>query len=200
MNRFPRAWRTEGKGDALQALLVNYADDFVILSRGRAAEALLWARDVMIDLGLTLNERKTRRCQARSESFDFLGYTFGTLVYRKDGHTYLGAQPSKKAVARAKEHVRGILGSGVVAPWPQVRNRLNRTLRGWCGYFQHGTRTFAYRAVDNYVQTAVRDFLQRRHKVPGRGTRRFPDSKIFGELGVLRLRHEQLGRRVHACV
>jgi RNA-directed DNA polymerase len=200
MNRFLRAWRTEGKGEAFQARLVNYADDFVILSRGRAAEALEWTRNVMIDLGLTLNERKTRLCQARREPFDFLGYTFGILVYRKDGHTYLGAQPSKKAVGRAKEHVRKILDSGVVAPWPQVRDRLNRSLRGWCGYFQHGTRTFAYRAVDNYVQTAVRNFLQRRHKVPGRGTRRFPDSTIFEELGVVRLRHQQLGRPVHASV
>lgn len=200
MNRFLRAWRTEGKGDAFQARIVNYADDFVILSRGRAKEALAWTRDVMTDLGLTLNERKTRLCQAQHEPFDFLGYTFGTLVYRKDGHTYLGAQPSKKAIARVREHVRGILRSGVTAPWRHVRDRLNRTLRGWCGYFQHGTRTFAYRAVDNYVQSAVRDFLQRRHKVPGRGIRRFPDSTIFGELGVLRLRHEQLGRRVHASV
>jgi RNA-directed DNA polymerase len=200
MNRYLRAWRTEGKGCAFQARIVNYADDFVILSRGWAAEALVWTRNMMTDLGLTLNERKTRLCQAHRESFDFLGYTFGTLVYRKDGHTYLGATPSKKAVARVRERVRGILSSGVTGPWPQVRDRLNRTLRGWCGYFQHGTKTFAYRAVDNYVQAAVRDFLQRRHKVSGRGTRCFPDSTIFGELGVLRLRHQQLGRRVHASV
>jgi RNA-directed DNA polymerase len=52
--------------------------------------------------------------------------------------------------------------------------------------------------VDNYVLHAVQDFLQRRHKVPGRGTRRFPDSAIFGELGVLRLREMQLGRPARA--
>jgi RNA-directed DNA polymerase len=200
MNRFLRAWREEGKGDEFQALVVNYADDFVILSRGQAAPALSWTREVMTQLGLTINERKTRICGVWSEPFNFLGYTFGSMVYRKDGHTYLGAQPSKKAVARVKQRVRKVLRSGVVDPWPQVRDRLNRTLRGWCGYFQQGTRTFAYRAVDNYVQTAVRDFLQRRHKVPGRGTRRFPDSQIFGELGVLRLRHQQLGKLAHASV
>jgi len=65
-------------------------------------------------------------------------------------------------------------------------------------YFSVGTRTFAYRAVDNFVGCAVRNFLQRRHKVPGRGTRRFPDSTIFGERGVHRLRWAQLGKPAHA--
>ncbi len=200
MNRFLRAWREEGKGDEFQAQIVSYADDFVILSHGRATAALSWTREVLAQLGLTLNERKTRICTAWTEPFDFLGYTFGSMVYRKDGHTYMGAQPSKKAVARVKAHVRQTLRSGIIDPWPQVRDRLNRQLRGWSTYFQHGTRTLAYRAVDNFVQTAVRDFLQRRHKVPGRGTRRFPASVIFGDRGVLRLRHQQLERLVHASV
>ncbi len=51
----------------------------------------------------------------------------------------------------------------------------------------------AYRAVDNYVYQSVRNFLTRRHKVSARGTRRFSDGAVFGELGVLRLRRIQLG-------
>ena len=42
MNRFPKDWRTRGRGEAFRAHLVNYADDFVILGRGRADEALTW--------------------------------------------------------------------------------------------------------------------------------------------------------------
>ena len=57
-------------------------------------------------------------------------------------------------------------------------------LRGWSGYFGHGTRLAAYRAIDNHVHDRVRHFLRRRHKVPGRGTRRFPRDAVFGELGV----------------
>ena len=45
----------------------------------------------------------------------------------------------------------------------------------------------AYRAVDHYVCERVRHFLGRRHKVPGRGTERFPSDLIFGGLGVLAL-------------
>jgi len=62
-------------------------------------------------------------------------------------------------------------------------------------YFSYGTRLMAYRAVDNYVDRSVRNFLRRRHKMPGRGSRRFPDRVIFEELGVTRLRTLHVGRR-----
>src|SRR3954452_23942087 len=42
-----------------RAHVITYADDFVILSRGRAAEALAWTRAVVAKLGLMLNEAKT---------------------------------------------------------------------------------------------------------------------------------------------
>jgi RNA-directed DNA polymerase len=69
-----------------------------------------WAGDDK--LGLTLNEAKTSIQNARQESFDFLGYRFGPHRYRKDGHWYLGASPSKKSVQRLKEKVGKILVPG----------------------------------------------------------------------------------------
>jgi RNA-directed DNA polymerase len=193
MNRFLKHWRASGCGAAYQAHVVVYADDFVILSRGYASEALAWTRQVMTRLGLTLNEAKTSIRNARHESFDFLGYTFGPHHYRKDGHWYLGASPSKKSVQRLKTKVGEILVPGNQAPWPDVRDRLNRLLRGWSTYFCYGTRLIAYRAADNYVYNTVRHFLTRRHKVSSHGTTRFPDQVVFGKLGVLRLRHVHIG-------
>lgn len=195
MNRMLKGWSKTRRGEQFRAKLVNYADDFVILSRGKAAEALDWTREVVARLGLTLNEAKTSIRKARKESFHFLGYTFGPHRFRKDGHWYLGASPSQKAVDRLKQSVGELLVPGNKGTWAEVRERLNRKLRGWSAYFSYGTRTQAYRAVDNYVYQRVRNFLRRRHKVPSRGTRRFSDEVVFGELGVLRLRHVQLGRR-----
>jgi len=55
------------------------------------------------------------------------------LREQKKREEVLGHRPRRdEAAARVKERVRGILGSGVVAPWCQVRDRLNRALRGWC--------------------------------------------------------------------
>jgi len=194
MHRYLRAWRERGKGDAFCARIVNYADDFVILSRGHAKEGLAWTQWAMTRLGLTLNATKTRLCNARTEPFNFLGYTFGPARFRKDGRMYLAASPSKKAVERLRENIRGLLRANRATPWPDVRDRLNRKLRGWSQYFSYGTRAYTYRAVENFVRTAVQNFLQRRHQVPGRGTRHYPAEVVFGHLGVLRLRSAQLKR------
>lgn len=193
MNRFLKHWRLTGRGEAFCAHVVSYADDFVILSRGHAAEALAWTAGVMTRLGLTLNEDKTTLKDARKECFDFLGYTFGPEYHRKHGYRYLSAGPSRKAVQRLKSKVSELLVSRNKTPWPEVRDRLNRQLRGWSSYFSYGTRLMAYRAVDNYVYDRVRHFLRRRHKLQGRGTREFPDNYVFGPLGVLRLRRVHLG-------
>jgi RNA-directed DNA polymerase len=192
MNRFLKYWRITQRGKLFQAQVVNYADDFVILSRNRAKEALDWTRQVMLQLGLTLKEVKTSLKQARIERFDFLGYTFGPHRYRKDGHWYLGASPSNKSVSRLKQKVRELLEPSNLGTWDQVRDQLNRKLKGWSAYFNYGTRLMAYRAVDNYVYERVRYFLRRRHKVRSRGTQTFSREKVFEEFGVIRLRRIHL--------
>ena len=60
MNRFLKYWRHTGRGEAFRAHVVSYADDFVILSRGHAAEALAWTKAVMTRLGLTSTRRRPR--------------------------------------------------------------------------------------------------------------------------------------------
>src|SRR6202521_6342995 len=137
MNRMLKGWRNTKRGEQYQAKLVNFADDFVILSRGSAKEALDWTRGVLTRMGLTLNEAKTSIKEARTESFNFLGYTFGPHCYRPTGNWYLGASPSKKAVARIKEKVGDLLIPGNVGTWPEVRDRLNQQLRGWSAYFSY---------------------------------------------------------------
>src|SRR5712664_1489476 len=82
MNRLLKGWRNTKRGEQLDAHIVNYADDFVILSRSKAAEALNWTRQVVARMGVTLNEAKTSIKQARQESFTFLGYTFGPHRYK----------------------------------------------------------------------------------------------------------------------
>jgi RNA-directed DNA polymerase len=198
MNRFLKHWRLTGRGEAFRAHVIAYADDFVILSRGHADEALTWTRTVMTKLGLTLNEAKTSLKDARRESFDFLGYTLGPRHHPKGGDWYLGASPSKKSIQRIKTKIGELLRPRNKGAWPEVRERLNRLLGGWSAYFCHGSLKSAYEAVDQHVYDRVRNFLRQRHKVQGRGTQRFSRRYIYGELSVLSLRsrHRQPSPRV----
>jgi RNA-directed DNA polymerase len=197
MNRFLKYWRLTGRGEAFCAHVVAYADDFVILSRGCAAEALAWTKAVMTRLGLTVNEAKTSLKNARQERFDFLGYSFGPHRYKANGLWYLSASPSKKSVQQFKTKVGNLLVPGNNDPWPEVRDTLNRSLLGWSNYFCHGTCRSAFRGVDQYVYERVRDFLARRHKMAGRGTKRFSRDVVYGERGLLRL--ERLPLTAPSC-
>jgi RNA-directed DNA polymerase len=189
MNRFLKYWRQTGKGEAWDAHVVNYADDFVILGRGHAAEALAWTDGVMTRLGLTLNRTKTRLCDARSDRFDFLGYSFGPHCHRQQGRWFIGASPSKKSVQRLKDKLGAILVPGNKGPWVEVRGGLNRLLRGWCGYFSPGTHYVTDRVVEAHLYDRVRNFLVRRHKMPSRSIGPFSMEAVFGDLGMPRLRH-----------
>lgn len=185
MNRFLKYWRIKGCGEAFHAKVVSYADDFVIMSQGKAHEALQWTNAVMEHLGLMLNKEKTAIRDAYNGNFDFLGYTFGRIWFRKDGTWYTGASPSKTSVKRLKQKVRGMLNPREKGEWPEVCERLNALLRGWCTYFCYGTTQIAYRAVERNVYNRVRGFLVERHKLHSRGIHRFPSERVFGELGVM---------------
>jgi len=85
MRRFLLGWKTLGHENRYQARIVNYADDFVILCRRRADEALAAMREMMRRLKLTVNETKTHVCRLPAGSFDFLGYTFGRMNSPRTG-------------------------------------------------------------------------------------------------------------------
>ena len=184
INRFLKYWRITERGKVFRAQVVSYADDFVILSRGRAGNALEWTREVMEKMRLSLNETKTVIRDAREEHFDFLGYSFGTVWFKKDGRRYMGAEPSMKSIGRLKRKVRELLVPQEKGSWPEVCKRLNALLKGWSAYFSHGTTQPAFRAVERNVYNRVRRFLVQRHKLQSRGIRRFPSEKVFGEMGV----------------
>jgi len=185
MHRFIKAFRKYGLDRRYGAVLVNYADDFVVLCRHGAGEVLETIRRWMASIGLTLNETKTRVCDARCEPFTFLGYTFGPMHSPRTGRCYNGAQPSRKAVAAIKERIRSRLRPGLQAPWEEVARALNRTVQGWASYFSYGSVSKARRAVHLHLYHTVRRFLRRRHKVAGSGFWQFPLERVFGELGVI---------------
>lgn len=64
-------------------------------------------------------------------------------------------------------------------------------IRGWANYFSYGSVSRAYRAVDYHARERLRQWLCRKHKVPGRGTARYPLQYGYQKLGLVELRRER---------
>ena len=169
---------------ALGYRMVRYADDFVVLCKsGEEAEtALAELRAFVNDNGLRLHPDKTHvgDCRQIGEGFDFLGYRFeaGRRLVRKKSLTRL-----KDTIREKTKRTRGNSLECVIAD-------LNRTLRGWFGYFKHANPHVFIR-IDKMIRRRLRSFLRKQEKRPGFGRcredqQRWPNA-FFAQAGLLAL-------------
>ena len=186
--RFLLAWKKFGHEQRLQARVVNYADDLVICCRpGNGPQAMAEFRSLMTRLGLTVNEHKTRLVRLPEESFDFLGYTIGRF-YGRNGKPFIGTRPSKKAVRKLLLRIHEETSRRWNWQSPEERVQvINPILRGWCGYFNQGPVTQAYRLIRQYTERRFRRWLMRREQRRGTGYKRYPDRYLYETLGLFQL-------------
>jgi group II intron reverse transcriptase/maturase len=188
MRRFVHGWKYVGHAYRLQAYVINYADDFVILSQGHAAEALAAMQRMMSHLKLTVNERKTGTCRLPEGSFTFLGYTFGKRVSWRTGRAYLCPRPAVKRVQRlcralSLQTDRRTCGGEVA----MLVRKLNSMLRGWANYFCVGPVQEAYETVMQHVRRRLRQWLCHKYDVRTREYGRFPNAYLHDQLGLIQL-------------
>lgn len=134
--------------------MVRYADDFVILCRteAEAQSALAAVRAWVTEAGLILHPEKTRVVDASQRGgFDFLGYHF------ERGMKW----PREKSLKKLKDRLRAKTLRTDGRSLRAIVADVNRTLRGWYGYFQH-SKANVFAAVDGYVRRRLRSLLEKR--------------------------------------
>ena len=162
--------------------MVRYADDFVILCRtaDEAAAALDRVREWVLANGLTLHPSKTKIVASGVESFTFLGYEFrGTKHW-----------PRRKSLQKVREALRPKLRRSNGHSLECIIADVNRTLRGWYGYFQHSSYANVLQDLDGWVRMRLRSILRKRHRRRGRGRgrdhQRWPN-RYFTDRGLFSL-------------
>ncbi len=142
--------------------MVRYADDFVVLCASReAAEAALALIGAWVaENGLHLHPDKTRLAdfEQPGQGFDFLGYRFEN----KRRHV------RKKSLASLRDRIREKTGRTRGKGLERTIADLNRTLRGWFGYFKYACPS-TFVPIDQFVRRRLRAMLRYQEKRKGHG-------------------------------
>lgn len=185
LNVLDTLWAVKKVQERLGARLVRYADDSVVLCRGNTDRILTGIKRVLDDLGLTLNEEKTRIVDARQESFDFLGFSIGMKRGLRTGKIYPHTEPSKKALKRIRSEIKQLTTERYSAtPTEVVIRRVNEVARGWVGYFRFGNCTKTMSALKGYLVYRMRIYLRRKHHYRSFGYKAYPDRYYYDSLGL----------------
>ncbi len=138
--------------------IVRYADDFVLMGNQIGEQIKEKLKSLLSRMGLTLNEEKTRKVEAKRESFDFLGFT---IRYDKDlrdsNKRYWNIIPSRKSEQKIRDKIKAYLEAHGHYNGKRVSEDLNKLLRGWLNYFD--IKGVSYPAVS---KRRLRHYLQDR--------------------------------------
>ena len=168
------------KKNVVQATVVRYADDFVVISHSldiikQCKTAISeWLKPV----GLEIKPEKTRIChtlkpieydgKTEEPGFDFLGFNIrqypvgkhksgktGGMASRLIEHKTL-SKPSNKAVKAHTEVIKGVIKQHKTAPQSALISKLNPIIKGWSNYYSAVVSTETFNKLDHKVWLMLR--------------------------------------------
>jgi len=165
-------WKRREKGLG-NAILVRYADDFVLLWNG-TRKAAFDLRDELKqflwdELRLELNEEKTHVTYL-TDGIDFLGFNI-QLKFPTDNKPWLRVTPTASNVKRFRAKIKALTKRGTTYATAEQRFKtLNRIIRGWGNYYRHISFTHEAKELDYWINQRVLIWLKNKHQ--GKGVRR----------------------------
>ena len=157
--------------------IVRYADDFILMGRTIPDKVLNYLSGLLERMELHLNTEKSGLLKARSESFDFLGFTFR---HDRDKHgrpfKYWNVIPSRKSESRLIDNIRTYLKTHQTTNSRWLCRNLNLRIGGWLRYFSIPGISYPYASahrIENILQyqlyKAFKNKSQRRSRLCNQG-------------------------------
>ena len=152
------------RGSQMKAIMVRYADDFVVLCRkGQGQEMKRRLEHWLRKRKLTLNEKKTRVVDFEKESFEFLGFRLSWRISQR-GKRYPHCEPSPESCGDLRKALREETRRSTLWKPPEVVFvRVNQITRGWISYFHYGHSPRVFTKVQYYVRTRMKRWLWHKH-------------------------------------
>lgn len=180
LEEFITGFKTKGSGSDLKgnrirgtkALVVRYADDFVIIHESLEFVEYLQQQTQrwLTGMGLELKPSKTH-IRHTSEGFDFLGFNVrqyqagayrATICNGKNLGFNTLIKPSKEAVKRHLDKIGQVIDTHHNAPQEALISRLNPVIRGWSNYYSTQASKETFIKCDHLVYQKLRAWAFRR--------------------------------------
>ncbi len=191
LNELDKAWKVRYRA-RLNAPLVRYADDFVILTSGQPQQALE-ALDILLkELNLKLNEEKTKVLNMEEDKLTFLGFSFKKIYDIRKKIKYIIAFPSAEAMKAIGSKVKQLTRREIPEKAEVIVSRLNPVIRGWANYFVEGNSSKCFCSLRNYIENKVRRFIRKRSLKGGFGYKIYTKNYLYTGLGLYYLTTNRL--------
>ena len=188
LNVLDKLWKVRKVEEGMEARLIRYADDIVVMCRGNAEKILKGTGAILEKLGLSLNEEKTRVVNTWKERFDFLGFTVEMAKSPRTGKMFPLIRPSKKAMAQIQSEIKALTCRRTLRlPKEVIIQKLNEAVRGWVGYFYYGNCSQNLSMVKRFLEERVRIYLRRKQAKKNRGYRQYPNQYLYANLHLYKI-------------
>lgn len=194
LDEFDKAFHSDPKSPrwSASAILVRYADDFVLLAKTMNKGIKSWITEIIEEkLKLSINKEKTTvqnfYRKSKATVLDFLGFSmrFDRDLKGRD-YKYLNTYPSKNSQGNFKMRIKSILRRNRNESIIEAIDEVNKFTRGWYGYFRFpGYPKKACRDLDHYTRESFKRFLKQKSQRTCKLTRNGESHyKAFKRLGL----------------
>ena len=140
----------DGKFAKANIRIVRYADDFLLMGKGYfSKEILSYINRIMENMGLSLNQEKTKLLHTSKSSLHFLGFEFRKVPSKFEWNkkNYTNVRPSIKSRSKLYTKLRELLAKRRHWTIEWIVWKLNELLIGWLNYFSISKVTHIWETI-----------------------------------------------------